>query len=370
MLDAPTEPIELNEILFNNLHYTTKALGLALLSGYKRSQSTVHYISFAGSNTACESTRASLHKRNPKLPSSRWSYTEYPVAPGMKVAKRKLPGSNELHYIMWDASAPLILIRDDRALAIRERRSAHGDYNHYYRKEEELKALKAEYQPAIRERFVEIINTHTKAPMLIDWADVVMAETEGDSRGTNKGWQELEVYGDVVFGAIVNLNYDWINRIRRLLIDKNITIPPLAPELKEIQALSEARLRAAQERDNAPEVTALEISILPDDNFLFEPGHIYVTANFARVAGPTFDYETFLWRHLTGHWTVEEMHPEDIAANQRAAAATGDNRDRVFSVFIYPHPNSQHLSDKKPFKFWIITEWDRSATTFMLPEDY
>ncbi|UQY83019.1 hypothetical protein [Ralstonia pseudosolanacearum] len=59
-------------------------------------------------------------------------------------------------------------------------------------------------------------------------------------------------------------------------------------------------------------------------------------------------------RHARGDWG--ELSEEDQLQNNMAAI-TGQ---RVLSS--YPLPTGQ--------KVWIITEWDRSATTVLLPEDY
>lgn len=61
-----------------------------------------------------------------------------------------------------------------------------------------------------------------------------------------------------------------------------------------------------------------------------------------------------LSRHVTGDWG--QIDTEDWGANERALR----NGERLLS--IYQCPNGT--------KFWIITEWDRSLTTILLPEDY
>ena len=50
------------------------------------------------------------------------------------------------------------------------------------------------------------------------------------------------------------------------------------------------------------------------------------------------------------------MCPQDKWANDRAVKGG----ERLLSVY----------HSKDGVKFWIITEWDRSATTVLLPEDY
>jgi hypothetical protein len=65
--------------------------------------------------------------------------------------------------------------------------------------------------------------------------------------------------------------------------------------------------------------------------------------------------ETLLRKHLRGDWG--DMDPEDALLNDLAVA---DGESRIHSAYI--------LSPTE--KIWIITEGDRSATTFLLPEDY
>jgi len=49
------------------------------------------------------------------------------------------------------------------------------------------------------------------------------------------------------------------------------------------------------------------------------------------------------------------LDPEDHERNQQAVV----DGSRVFSSFVY-----------SGVKFWVITEWDRSVTTILLPEEY
>lgn len=69
---------------------------------------------------------------------------------------------------------------------------------------------------------------------------------------------------------------------------------------------------------------------------------------------------TFLSRHQLGDWS--ELCDEDKQANEMAVAHEGDpgRQQQVFSAYV--------LGDGT--KIWIITEWDRSATTIVLPEEY
>lgn len=67
-----------------------------------------------------------------------------------------------------------------------------------------------------------------------------------------------------------------------------------------------------------------------------------------------------LARHISGDWGDVDAH--DKAANDQALIPdpqTGEC-DRILSAYILPDQQ----------KVWCITEWDRSATTILLPFDY
>lgn len=62
----------------------------------------------------------------------------------------------------------------------------------------------------------------------------------------------------------------------------------------------------------------------------------------------------FLLPHQHGDWG--ELDPEDRRENERALLHGG----RVFSAY----------RTRTEARLWVITEWDRSATTLLLPEEY
>lgn len=62
----------------------------------------------------------------------------------------------------------------------------------------------------------------------------------------------------------------------------------------------------------------------------------------------------YLARHLSGDWG--DMTEYDKKLNDEALA-TG--QDRIFSSY-----------ETEYGKLWIITEWDRSYTTLLTPDDY
>ena len=68
----------------------------------------------------------------------------------------------------------------------------------------------------------------------------------------------------------------------------------------------------------------------------------------------------FLKRHLFGDWG--ELCKEDAQANDDAVDHEGDlkKQQRVLSSY----------KTSKGDVIWIITEWDRSVTTILLPSEY
>ena len=82
-------------------------------------------------------------------------------------------------------------------------------------------------------------------------------------------------------------------------------------------------------------------------------GQTVITAN-ANAVLPELDVVLALQRHQSGDWGDVDKH--DRQMNEDGLR----NGGRLFSVY--------HTTGET--KFWIITEWDRSATTVLLPEDY
>ena len=68
----------------------------------------------------------------------------------------------------------------------------------------------------------------------------------------------------------------------------------------------------------------------------------------------------FLQRHVCGDWG--DICKEDAELNDQAIAHEGntDKQMRVMSVY----------KNSKNEVIWIITEWDRSVTTILLPSEY
>ncbi|MEF9416838.1 hypothetical protein ABXT21_12235 [Ralstonia sp. SM1864_UCD524_TZ4] len=84
-------------------------------------------------------------------------------------------------------------------------------------------------------------------------------------------------------------------------------------------------------------------------------GHLVATpAACAAMQEASVSVFKLLNRHARGDWG--ELSEEDHQQNNLAAIAG----QRVLSSYLLPTGR----------KVWIITEWDRSMTTVLLPDDY
>jgi hypothetical protein len=93
----------------------------------------------------------------------------------------------------------------------------------------------------------------------------------------------------------------------------------------------------------------------------FSLGQIVATPGaLASLADSGQEAAEFVLRHVKGDWG--ELDADDKAANDAGCAHEGDldKQDRILSAY--------HTS--KGTKIWIITEYDRSVTTLLLPEEY
>jgi hypothetical protein len=86
---------------------------------------------------------------------------------------------------------------------------------------------------------------------------------------------------------------------------------------------------------------------------LFSLGQTVITANAQSTLHPE-DVLKAIQRHARGDWG--DLCDEDRAENARSLVRSG----RLFSVY----------HDRNRVKMYVITEWDRSVTTVLLPEDY
>ncbi len=88
-------------------------------------------------------------------------------------------------------------------------------------------------------------------------------------------------------------------------------------------------------------------------NAKFPLGQLVATSHAASRLSPD-EVALAIGRHASGDWG--EVCEEDLASNEVALV----QGLRLLSVY----------TTSSGIKFWITTEWDRSITTVLLPEDY
>lgn len=89
---------------------------------------------------------------------------------------------------------------------------------------------------------------------------------------------------------------------------------------------------------------------------LFDTGRVVATPGAgAAMKEAGISPLTLLARHISGDWG--ELDPEDVKANEISLTPVGG---RIFSAYDLPSKE----------RIWVITEWDRSSTTFLLPQEY
>ena len=84
----------------------------------------------------------------------------------------------------------------------------------------------------------------------------------------------------------------------------------------------------------------------------FHPGKVYASRGAVALG---VDFTPFLDRHVRADWG-EELDFADIFSNENALV----NGERLLSKYRL----------QPGVSIYIITEWDRSVTTVLLPEEY
>lgn len=90
---------------------------------------------------------------------------------------------------------------------------------------------------------------------------------------------------------------------------------------------------------------------------LFSVGNVMMTAGLRDAVGEQFNATYYLYRHVTGDWG--NVCKDDAQANEYAIA----NGLRIISVYHFQ-------TSTENIEFYVITEADRSATTFLLKHEY
>lgn len=104
--------------------------------------------------------------------------------------------------------------------------------------------------------------------------------------------------------------------------------------------------------DTPPTIIRLPLGANPR----FSLGHVVATPGATSTMEQFgIDPASLLARHVTGDWG--DLDEEDRAANDEALLYDG----RLLSAYGEADSDS---------RIWLITEWDRSVTTLLRPEDY
>ena len=91
-------------------------------------------------------------------------------------------------------------------------------------------------------------------------------------------------------------------------------------------------------------------------------GQIVMTAGVAAKSSEDKAFKHFVQKSLGRYYECEwgDTCEEDCKENDFAV----ENDDRILAVYGY------RSDDGEETVIWIITEWDRSATTIMFPHEY
>lgn len=93
----------------------------------------------------------------------------------------------------------------------------------------------------------------------------------------------------------------------------------------------------------------------------FTLGQLVSTRGVADLMGSSPDFQSFVWacyeRYLKCDWGDPDR--EDAKQNDEAVKS---GEDRILAAYTHPA--------RPEWKIWIITEWDRSATTILFPSEY
>lgn len=92
----------------------------------------------------------------------------------------------------------------------------------------------------------------------------------------------------------------------------------------------------------------------------FKTGEIVTTCGVYDLMDMEPEFRDFVLHSFARHFMCDwgEIAPKDKRRNDEAVL----NGDRILSAYNYP--------DHEDWKIWIITEWDRSATTILFPHEY
>lgn len=93
----------------------------------------------------------------------------------------------------------------------------------------------------------------------------------------------------------------------------------------------------------------------------FALGRLVATRGVSDTMEDSSDFSNFVWscynRYIRCDWGNTDT--EDAKQNDDAVKS---GEERILAAYIHP--------SKPEWKIWIITEWDRSVTTILFPDEY
>ncbi len=191
----------------------------------------------------------------------------------------------------------------------------------------------------IRAQVWQQLKELSPVPLLDAWQDEVMTMAEAEIT-----WLDREDERSRPLGAItacrIALREDFAQRIA--------------------DAVREGRLEveheAAAVSDSTPALKAAKVLGLGGMGRIVVTAGVHDTVNRARVG-------ECLAMHSRGDWGC--IGDDDKRSNDRALA-NGDER----MLSAYPIDPARSCDDGGDNRLWVITEWDRSVTTVLLPSEY
>ncbi len=98
-------------------------------------------------------------------------------------------------------------------------------------------------------------------------------------------------------------------------------------------------------------------------NAQFPAGSLVMTRGVAGLADEDPEFAKFVQKCLLRHFKKDwgDLDEEDKRANEQALK----HGDRLLSAYDDPRYTGHGVAS-----LWVITEWDRSATTVLFPDEY
>lgn len=98
----------------------------------------------------------------------------------------------------------------------------------------------------------------------------------------------------------------------------------------------------------------------------FELGNIVATARLHDYMSESEFFNMFvgfcLSLYISGNWG--KLDPEDWKLNDESV----ESGERILASYPIPYELQKEVGGEE--KIWIITEWDRSVTTILFPDEY